>query len=130
MSSRKVDSGVAAEIPRINRTCIYNVDYAKPDEIITLHSPASIHTALLSDKCVSCKEYASFQFLPICEWCCCECLRRDPSLQVLIIRMTGICFGVSPKDLTRIPTMFNIPGTYSVGYTNTCRKRVKLVSLK
>lgn len=44
--------------------------------------------------------------------------------------MARICFGVSSKDLGRIPVMLSIPGTYSVGHQVTRRRGVRLVSLK
>lgn len=99
-------------------------------KLISFRSIASIHAVLFLEDCVSCQKYAPFLFLPTCERCCYECLHRDRSLRVVTTQMAGICFGISPKDLRRIPAMLSIPGTYSVGHEVTRRRRVKLVSLK
>ncbi|MCJ1261105.1 hypothetical protein MMC22_000969 [Lobaria immixta] len=98
--------------------------------LIKFHTAAAMYAALLSDKCVSCQKYAAFLFLPTCERCCYECLKSKRSLRVITIRMARICFGLSPKDLGQVPIMLSIPGRYSVGYTVTRRRRVRLVSLK
>ncbi|KAG9228341.1 hypothetical protein BJ875DRAFT_489968 [Amylocarpus encephaloides] len=82
-------------------------------ELITFHSAASIYTALLSEKCVACEQFAPFLFLPTSERCCYECLHRDRSLRVISSGMVRKCFGLMPKDLRRIPSMLSIPGTYS-----------------
>ena len=99
-------------------------------KLIISHPAVSIYAALHSRNCSSCKNYGPFLFLPTCERCCYECLRNNPSLRVITNRMAKIYFGVSPKDLRRIPAMLSVPGTYSVGYPVTHRKRTKLVSLK
>lgn len=99
-------------------------------KLITFHTAATIYTALLSEKCVSCQNFAAFLFLPTCERCCYECLCNERSPRVISIRMAGICFGVSPKDLGQIPIMLSIPGMYSFCHNATRVKRVRLVSLK
>lgn len=98
--------------------------------LITFHSAVTVHAALLADSCVFCQDFAPFLYLPTCERCCYECLHRERSLRVITLRMAGICFGLSPKDLERVPIMVNIPGTYSVGFEVTCRRVLKLVSFK
>ncbi|PVH70276.1 F-box domain-containing protein [Cadophora sp. DSE1049] len=99
-------------------------------ELITFHSAASIYTALLSEKCVACEQFAPFLYLPTSERCCYECLHRNRSLRVISSGMVRKCFGLMPKDLRRIPSMLSIPGTYSVGHTITYRRRTRLFSLK
>ena len=99
-------------------------------KLITFHSAASIYAVLHSENCLSCQNYGPFLFLPTCERCCYECLHRDRSLRVIPSQTARMCFGVSPKDLRRIPAMLSIPGTYSVGHGVTRRKSTKLVSLK
>ena len=99
-------------------------------KLIIFHSAMSIYAALHSGNCSSCQNYGPFLFLPTCERCCYECLCSNPSMRVVTYRMAKIYFGVSPKDLRRIPTMLSVPGTYSVRYTVIHRKRTKLVSLK
>jgi hypothetical protein len=98
-------------------------------KLITFYLAVSIHAALLSKNCVSCQNHTPFLFLPTCDRCCHEYLHRDCSLRVITIRMAGIRLGISPKDLSRIPAMLSIPGTYSVGHEVTYRKLFKLVSL-
>ncbi len=99
-------------------------------KLITAHSVAIIYAALLSEKCVSCQNYGPFLFLPTCERCCYECLDCDRALRVISMRTARNCFGISPKDLRRIPHLSTIPGTYDVGLELTRRRSVKLVSWK
>ena len=113
------------------------IKYASPalvalnrTELIIFHPAISIYAALHSGNCSSCQNYGPFLFLPTCERCCYECLCSNPSMRVITNGMAKIHFGISPKDLRRIPAMLSVPGTYSVRYTVTRRKRTKLVSLK
>lgn len=98
--------------------------------LITFHSAASIHTALLSDKCVSCQEYGPFLFLPTCERCCYQCLTKDRFLRVITLQSAAYCFGLSPKVLSRLPSMLSIPRAHLEGRRLTCWKRERLVSVK
>ncbi|KAI9741545.1 MAG: hypothetical protein M1818_004351 [Claussenomyces sp. TS43310] len=95
------------------------VKYASPaltalarTKLITFHSAACIHAALRSEDCVSCQQFAPSLFLPTCERCCFDCLQELSNFKVITSEQAGILFGVSPKDLCRIPSMTNIPGTY------------------
>ena len=94
-------------------------------KLITFHAVATIHAALISDKCVSCQRYGYFLFLPTCERCCYECLGKERSLRVITVQKAEVCFGIPEKDLCQIPMMFNIPTSYQAG-----KKVVSLVSLK
>ena len=98
--------------------------------LITYHTTATIHAALLSDKCICCEQHGAFLFLPSCERCCYQCLHTERSLRVIPVSMAEMCFSVGPKDLRRIPIMLSIPGTYCVGQEVTRRRRVRLVSIK
>lgn len=99
-------------------------------KLITFHSAATMYAALLSDRCISCQKYAAFLFLPTCERCCHQCLCQERSLRIISLRMAGICFGLSPKELGQIPIMLSIPGRYTMRQEITTRRRVRLVSLK
>ncbi|KAI9824126.1 MAG: hypothetical protein M1819_001081 [Sarea resinae] len=98
--------------------------------LLTCHSAAALYAALLSEQCICCGNYAPFLFLPTCERCCYRCLERDRSLRMLTVRMAKVYFGVSTKHLNQIPIMLSIPGTYSVGFTVSRRRRLRLVSQK
>lgn len=99
-------------------------------KLVTFHSAASFHWALISESCVSCQNYAPFLCLPTCERCCYQCLQREISLRVIKIRMAVRCFGISRRDLHRVLAMQSIQGTYSVSHEATYPKQVDLVSLK
>jgi hypothetical protein len=49
-------------------------------DFINVHSIGILYRALLSEICISCREYGAFLFLPTCERCCYECLFRNRSL--------------------------------------------------
>ena len=100
-------------------------------KLITVHTVATIHAALLAHTCVSCRKFAAFLFLPTCERCCYKCLYEERSLQVIEHPMAEYCFGLSQEDLDQIPNMLSIPGTYSAGHALELHtKSFKLVSLK
>lgn len=98
-------------------------------ELITFHTAATVHAALLSDKCLSCQKYGAFLFLPTCERCCHECLITQGSLRVITIRKARTYFGVSRKNLRQIPTMLSMAMTSYVTY-QTHPTRLRLVSVK
>lgn len=100
-------------------------------KLITFHSAASVYAEFRCENCVSCQNYAPFLFLPTCERCCFECLIRNRSLRVISRQMAGFCFGVSLKELSRIPIMDRLPKKHSpTDGRVTCRKPVRLVSVK
>lgn len=99
-------------------------------KLITSHTAATLHAAFVSDRCVTCQQYAAFLFLPTCERCCYYCLERERSLRVITIPMARICFGLSQLDLGQIPNMCTLPGRYAVRHILQHRKRVKLISVK
>lgn len=99
-------------------------------ELITYHTAATLHAALLAEKCVCCQKYGAYLFLPTCERCCYQCLHKDNYLRVISVSMAKTCYAISEEDLQQIPIMLNIPGRYSVGQVSTCRRQVRLVSLK
>lgn len=99
-------------------------------ELITFHTATSLHAALLSEKCVACDQFAAFLFLPTAERCCFECLHRDRSLRLITSGMARRFFGLTPKDLSQIPSLISIPGNYAVGNRIEYKKRTRLFSLK
>lgn len=99
--------------------------------LIKFHAAATLHAALLSDKCVSCQNFAAFLFLPTCERCCYDCLRRERFLRVIEPSMAKFCFGLSQKNVDQLPTMLSIPGKYRVGsHVERHRYPVRLVNLE
>lgn len=84
-------------------------------KVLTFHTAATMHAALLSDKCVSCHSYGPFIFLPTCERCCYKCLQEETSLQVVTLRMGEHYFGLKKWDLVaqnmngRMPLMIRLP---------------------
>ena len=97
-------------------------------QLIKNHSAISLHTALRSENCLCCQSFAPWLYLPTCERCCYNCLWRDRSMRLITCRLARKCFGLTLKEINRLPTMLSIPGTYSVGYRTTRQKRFKLVS--
>ncbi|KAI0433191.1 hypothetical protein F5Y09DRAFT_329197 [Xylaria sp. FL1042] len=69
--------------------------------IIKYHSASTLHSAFLSQKCVSCFEFGGFLFLPTCE---------------------RICFA--------LPMVQAVPGAYFVGSQQTQRRSALLLSVK
>ena len=95
-----------------------------------LHSISLLRTTLLSEQCVCCKRYGPFLFLPSCERCCHECLHYNTSLWVIPPSLAGKIFGLSSRQLRRIPTMRNIPGSYAVGFGISRKRSQGLLSVK
>lgn len=98
--------------------------------LISVHSSAILHAELLSMHCVSCRKYGAFLFLPTCERCCYECLRRNQSLRVIPQALAKKCFNLTQTQLKTIPIMYSIPGRYFVGHTISRQRRQRLVSVK
>ena len=100
-------------------------------KLITYHSVATIYAALRSENCVRCDEYGPFLFLPTCERCCYRCVQFNHSLSVVSRNMAGMCFGLTPSQLRRIPAMLSLPELKSGSMKYSKRQRpVTLVSLK
>ena len=99
-------------------------------ELITYHNAATLHTALLAEKCICCQKYGAYLFLPTCERCCYRCLHKDNSFRVISVPIAKACYGLSQTDLQQLPTMLNLRGRHSMGQVSTRRRKVRLVSLK
>lgn len=97
--------------------------------LLGLHSVAELHTALRTERCVTCIEYGAFLFLPTCERCCWECLRNNPSLRVISPKEAKKYFGLSYRHLQRLPTLHVIPGNYGIA-TDPSPRHCRLVSVK
>ena len=101
---------------------------AKTD-VIGLHSLTKLHATLRSERCICCREYGAFLFLPTCERCCWECLRFKPSLRLLPPKEAGKYFRLSQRHLQQLPIISTIPGCYGILATETLES-YKLVSVK
>lgn len=97
-------------------------------KLIALHSAASLHTVLQSENCTTCQLFGPFLFLPTAERHCYECLLREKSFRLLNFGTTRQCFGLTRKDLLRIPTIVTIPEPRSDWARN--RRSNDLFSLK
>ncbi|KAI0532882.1 F-box domain-containing protein [Xylaria digitata] len=82
--------------------------------LIGLHSAVQLHTALRTDRCVSCLEYGAFLFLPTCERCCWECLCYNPLLRAISPTQVKRYFGLDERDLEQLPDFYVIPGKYGI----------------
>ncbi|KAH7144516.1 hypothetical protein B0J13DRAFT_46446 [Dactylonectria estremocensis] len=94
------------------------------------HSALLLHQTLQSDKCVSCFNFGGFLFLPTCERVSADCLYENIALRMTTPTIAKQCFGLTGKQLQRIPVMYSIPNTYEM-WLQISRKRVyRLVSVK
>lgn len=94
------------------------------------HSALLLHQTLKSDKCISCFMFGGFLFLPTSERLCADCLYENIALRMTTPTIAKQCFGLTGKQLQRIPIMYSIPGTYNM-WLEISRKRVyRLVSVK
>jgi hypothetical protein len=98
--------------------------------LISLHSADTLYGALLSEPCVSCREYGAFLFLPTCERCCYECLCRNQSLWVISTTHARKCFDLTSAQAKQLPSMRSIPGRYFVGHQISRRRQMKLTSVR
>ncbi|KAH9895546.1 F-box domain-containing protein [Xylariomycetidae sp. FL2044] len=97
--------------------------------LIGLHSVAELHAGLRMERCAYCAEYGAFLFLPTCERCCWECLRRVPSLRMISPKEAKRYFGLSDRHLRQLPTLYVIPGTYGIS-ADAAPGQCRLVSVK
>lgn len=95
-----------------------------------IHSMASIHATLCSDRCVSCKRYGAFVTLLTLERCCYACLYNNRSLWVISRRQASDYFFLSNKELKTIPQMRAIPGEYGLNHRTKLRRPTKLLSVR
>ena len=99
--------------------------------VISLHSAATLHTALRSEQCVSCLEcYGPFLFLLSAERCCYTCMARNQSLWMIPLTIARECFHLRPRDLKKLPTLWSIPGTYSVEHSVSRKRAIRLTSVR
>ena len=97
--------------------------------LIGIHSLTKLHATLRSERCVCCREYGAFLFLPTCERCCWQCLRLSPSLRMLPPKEARKYFRLSQGHLERLPIISSIPGSYGILAT-AAPKPCRLVSVK
>ena len=97
-------------------------------QLIHLHSASELLTALRTERCATCPEYGTYLFLPTCERCCWQCLRSNPTRQVISLTAASKAFALSPKMISTLPVMVSIAGTYGVARKST-RVSYKLVSV-
>lgn len=81
-------------------------------QLLSLHSVASLRTALRSELCASCPEFGAYLFLPTCSRCCWECSFHNAALRVVPPTRAGRIFGLSEEHLGELPVMVTIPGIY------------------
>ncbi|KAF5004126.1 hypothetical protein FDECE_9340 [Fusarium decemcellulare] len=97
--------------------------------LIRLHSVAELYAALRTERCSSCAEYGAFLFLLTCKRGCWECLRHNPSLRALPPKEAMRYFGLSKKQIKRLPTLFVLPANYDIT-RNPSPQDCRLVSVK
>ncbi|EXJ81505.1 hypothetical protein A1O1_07569 [Capronia coronata CBS 617.96] len=94
------------------------------------HTIAVLHAALLSERCVSCGNYGAFLFLPSCERCCYQCLRRNQSFWVIPASLATKCFHLNASQLREIPHLLSVPGFYPIRGFTLRKRRINLVGVK
>ena len=97
--------------------------------LIGLHSLNELHSALRTERCATCIEYGAFLFLPTCERCCWECLRRNPLLRVFSLSEAKRYFGLSERQVQQLPTLHVLPGKYGIS-GDPAPENCTLVSVK
>ena len=99
---------------------------------IRYHSATTLHTALSSQKCVSCRYFGAFIFLPTFERCCYECLSKNQSLWVASRPLVKKCFDLDDHQIKEIPVLRSLPGLYQIGTQPEISRtrRLNLVSVK
>jgi hypothetical protein len=96
-------------------------------ELIRHHLAANIHLTLLSAKCTLCSRYGAFLHLPTCERCCYHCLWTNQSLWLIPISIAKKCFLLSKDAVKTLPVLRSIPGQYSVRYSISRKRPIRLV---
>lgn len=93
--------------------------------------PASrILQALETSRCASCSEFGAFLYLPTMDKVCFECLYQNRSFWVIPRAQTKKYFGLTKRQVGRLPAMRSIHGTYVVGGPERTHKRnYQLVSV-
>ena len=99
-------------------------------KLIGLHSVATLYATLKSEKCIACDHYGPFLFLPTCERCCYSCLAKNPSLWVMTTALATKCFGLTSRQLMRLPLLHSIPGVYSIRCKISRQRSRRLVSVR
>lgn len=85
--------------------------------LLDWHSPTSLRRALQSKTCASCRvDFGGWLLLPTCQRVCYGCLYRNPAMHMTRISYVKKAFGLSERHLRRIPQLFTIPNTYSIGF--------------
>ena len=98
---------------------------------IHLHSVATLHATLVSDRCKFCLDcYGPFLFLLSAERCCYPCLLFDPSLRMIPLLMARDCFNLSFGSLKKLPVLRSIPGEYYVEWKVSRKRAIKLTSVR
>ncbi|EZG08139.1 hypothetical protein H106_02625 [Trichophyton rubrum CBS 735.88] len=98
--------------------------------LIQLHSADKLRAVLQSEACVSCREYGPFLFLPTCERCCYTCLRYNQSLWVMPLSLAKQSFGLTLRDLKKLPLVKTVPGMYDLARGWSHRGSQTLVSVR
>ncbi|KAI5458181.1 F-box domain-containing protein [Mariannaea sp. PMI_226] len=82
--------------------------------LLSVHSAATLETALRADRCTCCPFYGAFLFLLTCERCCWYCLSYHPSLRAISSRAARRFFCLLPRHIKQLPVLRSIPGRYRI----------------
>lgn len=102
----------------------------KRTRAIHLHSVATLHAALHSDRCASCGNFGAFLSLLASERCCFACLSRNQSLWMVTPTFARDCFDLTRQEAKALPVMRSIPGRYFVRRRISRLRSVTLTSVK
>lgn len=91
--------------------------------LITQHSANTLHIALQSQNCSSCRSWhGTYLFLPTCVRCCWNCLVDNKSFWMIPRGVAARCFRITLRQVDQLPVLRTIPGWYCVGYKSIHQK--------
>lgn len=72
-----------------------------------------LYNALRAQDCFSCGRFGAFLYLLLCRRCCWKCLTTSKDLLPMSQAAVKLLFRFSERTMARVPSMLNIPGSYS-----------------
>ncbi|KDB24272.1 hypothetical protein H109_03849, partial [Trichophyton interdigitale MR816] len=84
----------------------------RKSNLLRYYSADRLYAVLRSKACVSCGEFGTFLFLPTGERCCHICVAENQSFWVVSLSTARGVYGLTMRDLNKLPMMKAIPGTY------------------
>ena len=82
-------------------------------EVVSHFTVGQVVDVLCSKSCSICGRFGTYLWIPDCIRCCFSCLHYSPNLMPMSKKDAKAAFGLSERELSKVPIMYTLPGRYT-----------------